>query len=143
MDKELTYYLAGRMSGIPQLNFPRFMQVAHDLRESGWKLISPVELDSPEEKDYALQSDGQDYGLRSWGHYLSRDIEIVADQVDGVIVIDDWWKSKGARLEVFTALQLKKPLVRYKSPIQIFDLSEPEALDMILMGMGDYLLDAA
>lgn len=114
MNKALTYYLAGPMSGIPQFNFPLFHSAAKHLRAQGFKLVSPAEQDSKAVQDEAMKSktgsfsaDGK-VGGETWGDMLSRDVKLVSDQVDGIIVLPNWFTSRGARLEVFVGLLCKK-----------------------------------
>lgn len=106
------WYLAGKMSGLPQFNFPKFDEVTTTLREKGMAIVTPSELDSPEIRAAALASkDGQPLGVGgSWGDFLARDVKVISDQVDGVILMYDWISSKGARQEAFTALQCGKRL---------------------------------
>ena len=102
-------YLAGPMSGIPQFNFPAFISAAADLREIGYEIISPAELDDPATRDAALQSadgvigSGSPHG-ETWGDFLARDVKIVADEVDGIVFLENWHMSRGAKLEAFVAL---------------------------------------
>jgi len=104
------------MTGIPQFNIPAFDRQAKRLRDSGYEVVSPTELDSPEMRAAAYASlDGKpdlNGGLvgQSWGEVLGRDVIVVADRVDGVVVLPGWAKSRGARLEVFVALLCKKPI---------------------------------
>ncbi len=107
-------YIAGPMSNIPKHNFPAFLEAAALLREAGIGIISPAEIDSPSIRKKAFASpDGGKIDGHTWGGFLARDIEIVADKVDGVIVIDGWQKSKGARLETFCAYLQGKPIYNY------------------------------
>jgi hypothetical protein len=46
----------------------------------------------------------------TWGDFLSRDVKIVADECDGVVVLDNWFRSRGARLECFIAVNCNKPV---------------------------------
>lgn len=107
------FYLAGPMSGIPQFNFPAFFEAGTKLRERGWDIISPAELDDAGDKGSALASpDGdpnnRDYiGGKTWGDYLKRDVKIVADQVQGIVLLPGWEESRGARLEAFCAVLCK------------------------------------
>lgn len=102
----MKYYLAGPMSGIPQFNFPLFDQAASQLRDSGYEIISPAELDDTETRAQALASPDGNPGKsnRTWGDFLSRDVKIVADQVQGVIFLPRWYTSRGARLEGYVGL---------------------------------------
>jgi Domain of unknown function (DUF4406) len=104
-----TYYLAGPMTGIPKFNFPAFIGAAAKLREAGYTIISPAELDSPEMFERAMASpDGApgsgSINFETWGDFLARDVKLVADSCHGIILLPDWWKSRGARLEAYVGL---------------------------------------
>lgn len=105
-------YIAGPMSGIPQYNFPAFFAVGDKLRELGYEVVNPAEIDTKEDKGAALASpDGLGHtGTKTWGDFLMRDVKLVADVVDGIFVLPNWFKSRGARLETFVALQVQKPV---------------------------------
>jgi hypothetical protein len=123
------YYLAGPMTGIPQFNFPAFDSAAARLREAGYDIVTPSELDSPEARKAALASpDGDPDGYKretgeTWGDLLARDVKIVADEVDGVAVLPGWASSRGARLEVFVARLCGKPILHSSLPL-IYEVSE-------------------
>lgn len=112
------FYLAGPMSNIPQFNFPAFHAAAADLRARGYDIISPAEQDSPAVQAAAMKSpdgkllEGKVAG-ESWGQILARDVQIVADQVDGIILLPGWEKSRGARLECFVGLLCSKRFYTY------------------------------
>jgi hypothetical protein len=113
------YYLAGPMSNIPQFNYPRFFELARILREEGFTIVSPAELDSPETVKAAMASPDGNLGSgvvngETWGEFLARDVKLVADDVDGVFVMEGWEKSRGARLELFVAHLAKKPIFTIK-----------------------------
>jgi len=106
------YYLAGPMSGKPQFNFQTFFEVAAKLRSQHYGIISPAELDDEETRAAALASpDGAPSkrgkvmcNKQTWGDFLARDVKIIADQVQGIIFLPDWEKSRGARLEAMVGL---------------------------------------
>lgn len=112
----MKFYLAGPMTGVPQFNYPLFDKVSAQLRAMGLEIVSPAELDDPETRKQALASpDGklQDGRLngQTWGDMLARDIKLIADGgIDGIVVLPDWEFSRGARMEVFTAINLGKPV---------------------------------
>lgn len=105
MDKKVVY-VAGPMSGIKQFNFPAFDECARRLRERGHEVISPAELDSPEVRTLAIESDdgSPDLRLPSWGDMLARDVAIVADRCTALALLPGWSSSRGARLEAYVAI---------------------------------------
>lgn len=115
----MKYYLAGPMTGIPQFNFPAFDEAAARLRRYGFEVISPHEQDSPAVQEAARNSpDGKlDSNDRiageSWGQILARDVRLVADDVDGIVFLPGWEKSRGARLEAFVGLLCSKQFALY------------------------------
>lgn len=112
------WYLAGPMTGIPQFNFPEFQRVTNMLRQAGYPIRSPAELDDQETYDAAMASvdgapgSGVTNG-ETWGDFLSRDVKLVADESCGVIVMPGWERSRGARLEVFVAELCSLPVRRF------------------------------
>lgn len=100
-------YIAGPMTGIPQFNFPAFDDAARDLRAVGHDVVSPAELDDPEDRAAALASpDGQMHGghhmNKTWGDFLARDVKLIADDgIEAIYVLSGWSRSRGARLETF------------------------------------------
>lgn len=117
-------YLAGPMSDIPGYNFPAFEAATAELRAQKFEVISPAEKDKerdPEAYERARNSpDGKwkpsDTGGLTWAQVLSKDIIIVADEVDGLAMLPGWEKSSGARLEAFVGLLRKKRFAIY-SPV--------------------------
>jgi hypothetical protein len=108
------YYLAGKMSGVPQFNFPLFFRVGKRLRELGYDVISPAEIDNEEDKGEALKSADGNPGARTgggmcnnktWGDFLSRDVKLLADGgIGGIIFLPGWEESSGAKLEATVGL---------------------------------------
>lgn len=107
-------YIAGPMSGIPQFNIPAFDAAAKYLRNEGFEVVSPAEVDGPVAREYLLRSpDGDHADLppgEGWSFYLSRDFRILADEgIEGIVTLDGWEKSRGARLEVLMGAELGIP----------------------------------
>lgn len=146
--EQVTYYLAGPMSGIPQFNFPKFDRIANELRSAGYTIKSPAEMDDEETRTAALASPDGAAGSASphgqtWGDFLARDIKLVADEVQGVIAMDGWEKSRGARLEVFVARLCGKSLYVYEGDGRIRPMGDREYLRGItgltaVLGEGYY-----
>jgi hypothetical protein len=114
------YYLAGRMSGLPEYNHPEFRRVTALLRDQGYNILSPVEIDSPEMQAEVLAEktgegviEAQLKGTftiagETWGEVLARDVRIVADVVDGIIFLPGWSEGRGSRLEAFVGVLCDK-----------------------------------
>ena len=129
-------YLAGPMSGIPQFNYPRFDYVAGELRTLGYDVQSPAEMDSPETRAAALASEDGSLGSgvingESWGDFLARDVKLVADEIDGVCLLEGWDKSRGARLEAFVALTVRKPVYFWNDQIGPMEADPDEIMEFI------------
>lgn len=137
-------YIAGPMSGIPQFNYPAFYEAADWLREQGHEVVSPAEMDSPEMQKLCLASKHGNFSElgdtgETWGDILAKDVKIVADEVDGVFLLPDWHKSRGARLEAFVALSVQKPLFAadeeglYELPLEVTS----GKLHLMVVNQGD------
>lgn len=98
----MKYYIAGPMTGLPQNNFPAFDAVAKFLRARGIEIVSPAELDDPEDRELALTDQP---ATKTWGEFLARDVKLIADTgIEGIVLLPGWDKSKGARLEATVGL---------------------------------------
>jgi hypothetical protein len=114
-DMAMTLYIAGPMTDHPAFNYPAFDNLADALRYEGFNAVSPAELDTRETRSAALASPDGSPGSgtvngETWGDFLSRDVKIISDVVDGVVLMPGWEASKGARLEAFIARHVGKPV---------------------------------
>ena len=109
------------MTNLPAFGFPAFDAAAAELRTRGIDVVTPSELDHPASRAAALASpdgDGDAYLAATGetrGSLLGRDVRIVLDDVDTVVVLPGWRRSKGARLETFAAWLHGKPILYYPS----------------------------
>jgi len=82
-------YISGPMTGYPEHNYPAFAAKAAELRANPLKhggVISPAELHPA------------DIPGVTWDWYLRRDLtELV--KCSHIVMLPDWWYSKGASLE--------------------------------------------
>jgi hypothetical protein len=81
-------YIAGPMSGYPGHNFAAFNAWAAKLRETGYDVANPVDI-NPD-------------ATTPWNTYLKQDLSRVL-QCDVVAVLPGWELSRGAKLEVEVA----------------------------------------
>lgn len=137
MNRSLTYYLAGPMSGIPQCNFPAFQSAASTLRDRGYRIVSPAELDDPETQAAAMANltGSMEGSKQTWGDFLARDVKIVADQVQGIILLPGWRESRGAKLEAVVGL-LCKHQFGYYTDKGAYSVLEPLTPDYIRRMLG-------
>lgn len=124
-------YLANKMTGKPQFNYPWFDEAAAYLRGQGIDVRSPAEMDDPETRAAAMASPDGAPGTgvahgETWGDFLARDVKLIADEgIEAIVVGPEWMNSKGARLETFIAHQLGLPVLRYPylEPVPIEELA--------------------
>ena len=113
-------YLAGPMTGYEHFNFPAFDAAAVDLRERGYEVVSPAELDSPAARAAALASKDGDTAHYaegdSWGTLLARDVKLIADEgIEAIVALPGWGVSRGAKLETFVGRLCDLPILEYPS----------------------------
>jgi hypothetical protein len=84
-------YIAGPMTGLPELNFPAFHAAAAVLRERGHTVINPAEINL-------------DVGA-DWADCMRADIAQLVT-CDSICLLPGWEKSRGATLEHHIAAAL-------------------------------------
>ena len=94
---QLTIYISGPMTGLPEFNFPEFERVAQMLRAKGLKVVSPHEV---------AHDDGGTAGSLSKEEYLRGDLIAMLQECNSIVLLKGWENSWGANLEVHVAKQL-------------------------------------
>ena len=84
-------YIAGPMTGLPELNFPAFHNEAARLRSQAYEVVNPAEL-NPEP-------------TMPWAECMLRDLEALT-HCDGIVLLPGWEKSPGAQIERLWAMRL-------------------------------------
>jgi len=77
-------YVAGPMSGLPDLNYPEFNRAAKALRALGYHVENPAENPAP--------------ACGSWQGYMRLAIAQLV-QCDEIHMLRGWSQSKGAKIE--------------------------------------------
>lgn len=95
-------YIAGPMTGVPDLNRPAFADAAARLQGRGFVVVDPAER-------------GADQPGWGWAQYLRRAIRQMLE-CDAVAVLDGWEASRGANVEVDLAEAVDMPV----QPVQFW-----------------------
>ena len=88
-------YIAGPMSGYPDMNFPAFDKKALELRVQGYEVANPAEKDR--NNGYVADPAGL-CTPEQYKTFLLEDLPLVA-ACDAIYMLRGWSRSKGARLE--------------------------------------------
>jgi len=117
---EHLWYLSGPMTGYPDFNFSLFQRAAKTLREKGFQIVSPSEMD---------ESQGHWPWARrpKWGAYLGRDVTVIIEECDGIIMLPKWRDSPGCRIELFVALTQGHATLEFKGG-QVLGLHRVDAM---------------
>lgn len=81
------------MTGRKDFNYPLFIKAAKLLRERGYDIITPVEINPPPDEE-------DEYG--EWWPLVSRDLHVIwrnRDKMKGIVVLPEWRHSVGSRME--------------------------------------------
>jgi len=99
----IKYYLAGPMTGYPEFNIPAFRAAKLNLEAQGFEIELPYDIDNTAEN-------------WTWGQYLAEDIKLICDQCQGIILLPEWERSRGAKLEIACGLMqsLKFPNFEFR-----------------------------
>ena len=87
-----TLYISGAISGIPDLNRPKFSNATKKLRGLGYIVINPHEI-----------CDG--ISAVDWDKCMRVCIRRLVD-ADILVLLDDWQQSRGAQIEFTLAKQI-------------------------------------
>lgn len=105
--KQRVLYLSGPMTGLPEHNFPAFDQATEVLVDTGFTVISPADLD----REFGYEGEYEPTKLEVES-MLRRDIEALLE-CDGIVLLNGWLKSEGARMEVTVAGSLNLDIYYY------------------------------
>jgi hypothetical protein len=94
-----TLYIAGPMTGLPDLNYPAFNQAELELIAAGYTVLNPV----------ASEEHNPTGTTQPWQWYMRHALAMVI-RADGLALLPGWEGSRGATLEVHVAEALDLPV---------------------------------
>lgn len=106
-----TIYVAGPMRGYPNLNYAAFDDAAAQLRALGHVVHSPVDMDRDEHGEGGLATADGTTPVETVRAMLAKDIAVIAEHCDTIVVLPGWERSRGARAEVAFAVAIDVPVV--------------------------------
>lgn len=108
-------YIAGPMTGIPNFNYPAFIEASKILRCHGFDVLSPTEhtADEPPES-YTAE--------HPYPYYLRRSLQMMLG-CDVIVMLPQWFMSRGAVLENHIAKELDMPVVEYSDSALLVKLA--------------------
>lgn len=91
-------YVAGPMSGYPDLNFPAFHARAAEERAAGHEVINPAEINGGAYELAACATMSTEQLADHWRDCMRKDITLLIT-CDRIVMLDGWTRSRGATLE--------------------------------------------
>ncbi len=94
-------YVAGKMRGVEEFNFPAFDVATEILRDAGYFVFSPAERDRAAGFDPSGMTGNEDLSKLGFSlrEALAADTQWIAMEADAVYLLDGWENSSGARAE--------------------------------------------
>jgi len=102
-------YIAGPMTGIDDWNFPAFFNAEEQLKDLGYVVENPARHDGNTLEEALATVGTLENPVEKWEFYIKRDLKYLLECA-GLVLLPGWQNSRGARLEVHIAKQLKMPL---------------------------------
>lgn len=101
-------YIAGPMRGRECYNFEEFFVTARRVRNAGFGVINPAQIDTER------MFDGWQYTDDKYPDVLMQDLHEIKDNVFCIVLLDGWEYSPGAKTEVAYAKAIGIPVVEVK-----------------------------
>ncbi len=108
-------YVSGRMTGLPEFNYPEFNRRSEILAEMGWDVWNPAAMPFT-----GITADGEipnenNSSLDLYARIIRRDFAGLLT-CDAMYMLADWWKSPGASCEWALAKNLDLEIF-YENPL--------------------------
>ena len=91
------------MTGLPQFNYPAFMEAEERLQGVGYEVLNPARLDERHRNQDPTCPCFTGGDKHDWRWYMDRCLPLV-DMSQALALLPGWQNSRGARIEVDRAL---------------------------------------
>jgi len=98
-------YLAGPMTGLPEKNYPLFMEVAAELRAEGHIVYNPAE--------FAPRRPADAFPIRE---AFSEYCKFICEEAEELVLLPDWEASLGVSAELALAKNCGLRITEYERP---------------------------
>lgn len=105
MNTPIKIYIAGKMSGMPNFNFDAFDKAEKELKFMGFSVHNPAKHGREWVKAHPDRQMSPDEYKR-----ILQNCIVAVKQADAIFLLLGWENSKGARLELKTALEENKKI---------------------------------
>jgi hypothetical protein len=114
------------MRSKPDFNHPAFDEAALRLREVGWRVYNPAEmdrvLDGHNYTGFSIEKQ-KEIGSTNSRRFAQRDINIIinelrAEEGDALVLLDDWEQSIGANAERAVGIWVGLRILTYKEALK-------------------------
>lgn len=112
--KMFDWYLAGRMRGIKDFNFPEFDRIAKQIRKQGYTVFSPAENNPV---------------TRTFEECMKVDLNAIINNCKSIALLPQWRLSTGANVEVFVGNACGRGIYEIEERIIKANLSYKTACD--------------
>lgn len=100
-------YLSGKISGLDEVEVKMKFRMAEKLlHRAGIETVNPYEIGLPDEARWLAE--GLDDKER-WTRHMERDLDLLRGS-SGIYMLDNWWYSTGAIIEIKEALACGLPV---------------------------------
>jgi len=107
--KETKLYVGGPMRGYKDFNFPAFEEATRKLRNIGYIVANPSEMDSAFGYSIERLKCMSEKEINTYTRLVfPRDIEAICNS-DGIALLPGWHMSKGSHVEIATAAAINIP----------------------------------
>jgi hypothetical protein len=126
-------YVAGKMRGMPEYNFPLFFECEEYLSQAWPKVFNPARRDTELGFDPSGLTGNEDLAELGFDLHaaMAADLDFIINEATAICLLPGWSSSVGAQHELATAQLLGKDVFYYRPDIApgVFSIGSPASTD--------------